>query len=58
MNLINFYVTEIISEPIFMYDKWFIDVMADSHGVISKNTIMFNTKEECLLVCIGYEFLS
>lgn len=58
MNLIDFYVTEIISEPKFMYNKWFIDVMANSHGVVSKNQLMFDTKEECLKVNIGYKFLS
>ena len=58
MNLIDFFVTEIISEPYFEYNKWWIDVIADGYGVVSKYTLMFDTKDECLNVDIGYKFLA
>ena len=58
MNLIDFFFTEIISEPYFEYNKLWIDVRADGYGVVSKYTLMFDTKDECLNVDIGYKFLA
>ena len=58
MNLIDFFVTEIVSEPYFEYNKWWIDVRADGYGVVSKHQLMFNTKEQCLNVSVGYKFLA
>ena len=57
MNLIDFFVTEIVSEPYFKYNKWWIDVRADGYGIVSKHTLMFDTKDECLNIDIGYKFL-
>jgi hypothetical protein len=57
MNLIDFYVTEIISEPYFEYNKWWLDVVAITHGVKSKHQLMFNSKQECDKIEVGYKFV-
>jgi hypothetical protein len=58
MNFIDFYVTEILSEPRFEYNKWWIDVKANGYGVVSKHELMFETKKQCLKVSVGYKFLA
>lgn len=58
MNKIDLWVIKITSEPYEEYGKWFLDVMSESHGSISYNTIMFNTFFEADSVAIGYKFKS
>ena len=58
MNLIDFYVTEIISDPVLKYGKLFISVNAESYGIVSRHELMFNTKAECFDIYVGYKFLS
>lgn len=58
MNLIDFYVTEIVSSPYAQYGKWWVDVKADSWGTISKQTIMFKTLDDAKRLEIGYKFLA
>ncbi len=58
MNLIDFYVEEIISDPYLEFGKWWIKVKANGYGRVSEMTLMFDTREECLDVKIGYKFLS
>jgi hypothetical protein len=57
MNILDHYVTEIISEPYLKNDNWCIDVKASCYGV-RKHTLTFKTKEECLNVKINYMFLA
>jgi hypothetical protein len=58
MNLIDFFVTEIVSEPYFEYNKWWVKVKANGYGVVSNHELMFDTKEQCLNVTVGYKFLA
>lgn len=56
MNLVDCKVEEVISEPYYQYNSWFVNVMTNSWGHISEGTIMFKTKEEALDVKPGYVF--
>lgn len=47
-----------MSKPYLEYGKYFLDVMAESHGTTSYNTLMFNTFEEADKVEIGHKFLA
>ena len=58
MNLINCVVTEIIGDPYFEYDKWWVNVEYDCYGSLHWMDLIFSTKEEALAVEIGYKFLS
>ena len=58
MNLLDGYVVQILSEPYFEYDRWWVIVRYDCYGSISQSTLMFNTKEEADGVFIGYKFVS
>lgn len=58
MNLIDFYVTEILGEPYYAYNKYWISVMADGYGVISKHELMFSTESEAKSVKIDDKFLA
>lgn len=57
MNLVDAYVTKIIENPYFKYEKWWIKVEYECYG-ISKTELMFTTKEEAEKVCVGYKFLT
>jgi hypothetical protein len=57
MNLIDLYVTEVLSEPYEAYNHWFVDVMADGYGSIQKSAVMLNSKEEADNIDVGYKFL-
>ena len=56
MNLLDFYVTEILSEPRFEYNKWWLDVNANCCGLIYKHTLMFASEKEAESVKKGYVF--
>jgi hypothetical protein len=58
MNVIDFYVTKILSMPYCEYDRWWVKVKAESHGVESEHQLMFDTEEKAASVNIGYKFLS
>lgn len=58
MNLVQLHVTEIISEPYFEFDKWWVKVMAGAYGHASTYELMFETREQCNKVTIGYSFLA
>lgn len=58
MNLVDCYVVEVVSEPTYLYDKWWIDVIANSYGGNFKTKLMFETKEECLNINKWHHFLS
>lgn len=57
MNLIDAWVTEILTEPYLFNGKWFITVKAESMGRMFSTTLIFQTKQECENVGIGYKFL-
>jgi hypothetical protein len=65
VNLVDAYVTEVLSEPAYN-DKyaaegvtwWQVDVNYDSYGRISQTRLTFKTKEEAAAVKIGYHFLT
>jgi len=58
MNLVDCYVTKVLSAPYFKYFHWFVDVEYDCYGVIDKTFIMLETEEECLNIKIGSHFLN
>lgn len=57
MNLIDAYVTKIIGVPYKMYDKWFVNVEVDSHGITSLSSPMFGTQEEAANIKVGSRIL-
>lgn len=56
MNLVEHTVTEVLCLPYHIYNRWWVDVKGVGYGAESKHNLMFNTKEEALLVTIGYKF--
>lgn len=58
MNLVDCYVTKIISEPYYEYNRWWVDVMYESWGAESKSQLMFDSKEQAESVKIGHHFLA
>jgi hypothetical protein len=53
MNVIDAYVTRVLGPPYKRWNKWWVQVECDSYGVISENTLMFNSEFEALQVKIG-----
>jgi len=58
MNLIDCYVTKILSEPYRMFGQWWVDVEYDSEGHISKTKLMFRTEEAARAAKVGHHFLA
>jgi hypothetical protein len=65
MNLLDAYVVEVLTEPVYIdtykdegVTWWQIEVMKDCYGVIDKSTLTFKTKEEADSVKVGYHFLT
>lgn len=56
MNLLEAYVTKVLSEPYENYGKWWVDVEYNCWGSISKSEVMCQTEQEALTVAVGYEF--
>lgn len=65
MNLVDAYVTKVLSEPKFI-DKykdegmtwWQVDVEYDCYGRISDQPLTFKTEEEAAAVKVGHHFLT
>lgn len=57
MNLVDCFVTKVLSKPYEHYGMWCVDVEFDSYGHKSKGTIYGLTKEEADKVDVGYKFL-
>jgi len=57
MNLIDFYVTEVLGVPVLKYGKWFLPVKAESHGRESESELMFDTEAQARDVKVGHHFL-
>lgn len=59
MNLVDAYVTEVMGEPYYIYEKWWVNVKYNSYGWQNDYTsLMFNTKEEADKVSNGFHFLT
>lgn len=58
MNLVDCFVTKILSLPYEMYGKWWVKVEYDCYGSSQKTSLMFNTKEEAEKIETGYKFLA
>jgi hypothetical protein len=65
MNLVDAYVTKVLSEPAFndVYKDegitwWQVSVEYDSYGWLSETLLTFKTKSEAEAVSVGYKFLT
>ena len=58
MNLLEAEVIEVLSEPYFKHDKWWVTVNYDCYDLKSKTELMFNTEEEAKKVEVGFKFLT
>ena len=58
MNLIDCYVTEVLSKPYQYLHKWWVNVKADCYGRETTSQLMFDWYEEALKVTVGYKFES
>lgn len=58
MNLLDAYVTEILSKPYIKYEKWWVDVKATCWGQSFEHRIMADTLEEAKQIKVGYKFLT
>lgn len=58
MNLVDCYVTRVLSEPYEAYNKWWVLVEYDSWGRLAQTTVMCDTEEEAERVDVGYHFLA
>lgn len=57
MNLVDGFVTKVLSEPYEKYGKWWLDVEYVSWGNPGEYTLMFDKKGDALNVEKGYKFL-
>lgn len=58
MNLVDCFVTKVLTTPYEKYGRWWVGVEYDSWGHISKSEIMLNTEAEANAVDIGHKFLA
>lgn len=56
MNLLDCYVTKILSAPYRKFGHWWVDVEYNSEGRLSKSNLMFKTEEAAKAVAIGHVF--
>jgi hypothetical protein len=56
MNLIDAYVTQVLSDPYEKYGKWFLEVEYTSWGRPGRTKLMLSSKREALAVFPGYRF--
>lgn len=56
MNLLDCYVTKILSVPYRKFGHWWVDVEYNSEGHLSKSNLMFKTEEAAKAVVIGHVF--
>lgn len=58
MNLIDNYVIEVLSEPVFKYKHWFVRVSAvNESNRYFETSIMVDTEEKAKAITKGYKFL-
>ncbi|HFU8482717.1 TPA: hypothetical protein ACH7GJ_005584, partial [Escherichia coli] len=58
MNLVDAFVTKVISGPYEEYGKWWVDVEYISWGVPGKSRLMFGSREQAQEVQEGFRFLT
>lgn len=58
MNLLECYVTEVLSNPYEKYSKWWVDVNYECWGLDGSTNLMFDSEQEAEKVKKGYKFLS
>lgn len=56
MNTIDAVVTQVLSEPYFKYNYWFVDVEYNSYGRTSKTNVMCSTEEAAKAIKVGHIF--
>lgn len=56
MNLVDYKVIKVLSEPVQKYGMWFVDVEAEGWSEACKTKVMVQTLEEALFVKPGYVF--
>jgi len=58
MNLIDCYVTKILSEPYRMFGHWWVSAEYESEGRPGKTELMFRTEEAARTAKVGHHFLA
>jgi hypothetical protein len=58
MNLVDCYVTEVLSQPYERNGLWCVDVKYNSWGHISRGKVFCVSEEEARKVSVGYKFQS
>lgn len=58
MNYCDCFVTKILSEPYFQYEKWWLDVEYDSEGALGLSSLMRDDKDDFKNVGIGFKFMA
>ena len=58
MNLVDAFVTKVISGPYEECGKWWVDVEYISWGVPGKSRLMFDSREQTLEVQKDFRFLT
>lgn len=58
MNLIDCYVTKILSEPYRKFGAWLVDAEYEAYGRTSKTQLMFRTEESARAAAVGHHFLA
>jgi len=58
MNLVDCYVTQVLSEPYKKFSHWWVDVKYESWGKPGEHKLMFKTEQAAKAVATGYRFLA
>ncbi|WP_017903547.1 hypothetical protein [Pseudomonas asplenii] len=58
MNLIDCYVTSVMTQPYKKFGHWWVDVKYESEGRPGESKLMFKTKEAADAVKTGHHFLA
>ena len=53
MNICESYVLEVIGEPYYKYDKWWVKCKFNSYGMVFEQTLMFDKLSSAKSVKIG-----
>jgi len=58
MNLLEAHVTEIIGEPYFKFNKWWVKVKYNCWGSFGETELMFYKENHAKEIKIGHKFLT
>ncbi|MDH1552613.1 hypothetical protein [Pseudomonas juntendi] len=58
MNLIDCYVTKILSEPYRKFGHWWVSAEYESEGRRGKTKLIFRTEEAARAAKVGHHFLA